>query len=63
MLDGEDRVLGSLDAEQAAQPDAVRELLRAHVCAPRSARDVLAAGLAAAKASRRHAFVYLSAPW
>ena len=52
MLDGDD-----FATEQ------VHALLGRHKRAPQNAREVLAAGLAAAKKNKRHAFIYLSAPW
>jgi len=51
-----------LDDDRFA-PDRVRSFLSSHVATPVDARDVLAQGIAAADKSKRHAFVYLSAPW
>lgn len=68
VLNAKDEVLGTLSAEQMVadavfSADRVRGFLEKHKCAPVDARKVLAAGIAAAKKSKRHAFVYLSAPW
>ena len=61
-------VLGTLSAKQMVEgdsfsPDAVQSFVKKYTCSPADAREVLAAGLATAKKSKRHVFVYLSAPW
>lgn len=68
LLTTDDEVLATLDAQRMTKdgvlaPETVRTLVEKHACAPLDARAVLAAGLATAKKSKRHAFVYLSAPW
>ncbi len=67
-LSTKDEVLGTLSARQMVEgdlfsSDAVQSFLKKHTCAPADARRVLTAGLATAKKSKRHVFVYLSAPW
>ena len=61
-------VLGTLSAREMVDAgrlaaSRVRAFLEKHKCASVDARRVLAAGLATAKETGRHAFVYLSAPW
>lgn len=70
VLDGKDRLLGSLSAEEMVEPEGnelsverVRAFLEKHPCEPVDARDVLERALAEAKNSERDVFVYLSAPW
>lgn len=68
VLDTDDAVRDTMGAAQmvaneAFAADRVRSFLQRHACTPLHARRVLAAGLADAKRSGRHAFVYLSAPW
>ena len=68
LLDTDDRVLGTLSAAEMVEdgsfaPARVRSFVQKNACAPQVAREVLAAGLATAKQSGRHALVYLTAPW
>lgn len=63
-----DEVLGTLSrsgmvSDGQFDPARVKGFLDTHVATPVDARDVLAQGIAAARKSKRHAFVYLSAPW
>jgi len=66
-LDTEDRLLATLDSSAMAPGGAfelkrVASFLEEHACPPLDAREVLAAGIAAAKKSQREVFVYFSAP-
>lgn len=58
VLDTDDRVL----ATNTTGRD-LHDFLKQNACAPKNAREELARGLAIAKDSKRHAFIYLSAPW
>lgn len=68
VLDTEDMVLSKMGAQQMLaegrfSTKLVRSFLDQQHCEPLNAREVLADALAVATASKRHAFVYLSAPW
>jgi len=64
-----DDVLGSLGAAQmlddagAFSAKRVSDLVKRSACSPLDARAVLNRGIETAKKSKRHVFVYLSAPW
>lgn len=63
-LDRKESALGRLGMSQDnLSADAVKGFLEQHACTPLDARKVLAAGLDRAKKTKRHLFVYLSAPW
>ena len=68
VLTTDDDVLASLGAERMVDDGAfslerVRGLVQMNACSPLDARAVLARGIATARKSKRHVFVYLSAPW
>jgi len=69
ILTTDDDVLGSLGAAQMVDDGGefsakrVSGLVKRNTCSPLDARAVLDRGIETAKKSKRHAFVYLSAPW